>query len=219
MPAELYEYVVEHCNPGPDPIADELAATTEERFGALSLMNIGQDQGRLLMWLVQLTGARTVVEVGTFTGMSALWLARALPDGGRLICFDRSDEYTSVGRPFWERAGVADRIDVRLGDAAERLGELPEDLDLGFAFVDADKVGYQRYLDLLLPRLRPGGMLAFDNTLWRGQVIDDADHSDDTVALRAFNDALARRDDVDVVMLTVGDGVTLVRHRISGGRG
>src|SRR5690606_33717754 len=102
-----------------DPIADELAATTQERFGDLARMNIGQDQGQLLMWLVQLLGAGTVVEVGTFTGMSALWLARGLPEGGRLVCFDISDEFTSVGRPFWERAGVADRIEVRLGDAAE----------------------------------------------------------------------------------------------------
>lgn len=215
MPPELFDYVVEHCNPGADPIADELAATTQERFGDLARMNIGQDQGQLLMWLVQLLGAGTVVEVGTFTGMSALWLARGLPEGGRLVCFDISDEFTSVGRPFWERAGVADRIEVRLGDAAERLAELPDDAEVDFAFVDADKAGYQRYLDLLLPRLRQGGMLAFDNTLWRGQVLDAADDSADTVALRAFNDGLAHRDDVDVLMLTVGDGVTLVRHRRS----
>jgi caffeoyl-CoA O-methyltransferase len=212
IPPEAYAYVVEHGTGGWDPIADELHEVTVQRFEALSGMNIGLDQGRLLMWLVQLLDARAVVEVGTFTGMSALWLARGLADGGRLTCFDVNEEYVSVGRPFWERAGVADRIEVRIGPAADGLAALPEEPSVDFAFVDADKVNYQRYLDLLLPRLRPGGLLAFDNTLWRGRLLDESDHSDDTVALRAFNDGLAARDDAEALVLTIGDGVTLVRH-------
>ncbi len=211
--AELYDYVVGHASPGTDPIARALAEATAERYPDLAGMNIGEDEGRLLMWLVQLSGARTVVEVGTFTGMSALWLARGLPEGGTLTCFDVSAEYPEVGRPHWQRAGVAGCIDVRIGPAAEGLARLPETPHVDLAFVDADKPGYATYLDLLLPRLSPGGFIAVDNTLWKGLVVDPSDQSENTRAIREFNDAVATRDDLDVVVLTIGDGLTLIRPR------
>ena len=210
---ELLAYAAAHANPGPDPIADELAAETRARYGDLAGMNIGQDQGRLLQFLVELADARLVVEVGTFTGMSALWLARGLRPGGRLLCFDISDEYPAVGRPFWERAGVADHIEVRVGPAADGLAALPAERHVDLAFIDADKGGYAAYFELLLPRLSERGLLVIDNVLWSGNVIDDTVHDDNTAAIRAFNDLVAARTDCEAVMLPVGDGVTLVRPR------
>ena len=150
---ELGAYIAAHANPVGDPIAEALAATTAERFGGLAQMNIGQDQGRFMSMLVALMGARTVVEVGTFTGMSALWLARGLPDGGRLVCFDITDKYLATAREAWAAADVDDRIEVRIGPAADGLAELPDEPHVDLAFIDADKPGYRRYLDLLLPRL------------------------------------------------------------------
>ena len=211
--AELYEYVVGHASPSGDPVARALAEETAERYPDLAGMNIGEDEGRFLMWLVELTRARTVVEVGTFTGMSALWLARGLDDGGMLTCFDVSAEYPEVGRPHWERAGVAGRIEVRIGPAADGLAQLPETPHIDLAFVDADKPSYSTYLDLLLPRLSPGGIIAVDNTLWKGLVVDPSDQSENARAIRAFNEDVATRGDVDAVVLTIGDGLTLIRRR------
>jgi caffeoyl-CoA O-methyltransferase len=206
-------YVLAHCNPHADPVSDDLARRTVERFGALAGMNVGRDEGLFLQLLVQLTGARRVAEVGTFTGMSALWLARGLPPGGRLTCFELRPEPIELAREAWRAADVDDRIDVVLGPAAESLAALPADWTIDLAFVDADKTGYATYLDHLLLRLNPGGCVVLDNTLWSGRVADQDDRTADTVAIRRLNDDLADRDDVDVVLLTVGDGVTLVRPR------
>lgn len=211
--AQLHDYVLAHGEPGGDAIAAELAAETIRRYGSLGGMNIGEDQGRFLRLLTELVGARTTVEVGTFTGMSALWIARGLAPGGRLICCDISDEYPAVGQPFWERAGVADRIEVRTGPALATLRAMPADPPIDLAFVDADKTGYAAYVDELVPRLAPGGIIAIDNVLWGGAVIDDTVADADTVALRALNADLAARDDLDTLMLTIGDGLTLVRRR------
>jgi caffeoyl-CoA O-methyltransferase len=213
MSARVSDYVDAHLNPGPDPIAHQLHAATIERFGPLSGMNIGEDQGRFFALLVELLDAKVVVEVGTFTGMSALWMARALPPGGRLTCFEVDPAPIEIARPAWESAGVADRIDVVLGPAADGLAALPDEPHVDLAFIDADKSGYATYVDLLLPRLRPGGLLALDNTLWSGAIADPRATDANTVALRDLNDALAARDDVDVLPLTIGDGVTLVRPR------
>lgn len=211
MNDELYDYVVRHANPGSDPVSERLAATTHERFGDLSGMNIGVDEGRFLQMLVGLVGAETVVEVGTFTGMSALWLARGLPPEGRLVCFELRDDYLATAQEAWTAAGVADRIEVRIGPAAERIAELPEEPHLDLSFVDADKGGYRTYLDLLLPRTRDRGVIAVDNVLWSGAVVDPADSHDDTQAIRDFNDHVVGRDDCTAVMLPIGDGVTLIR--------
>lgn len=208
-----FEYVQRHANPARDPVSERLAATTRERFPDLAGMNIGADQGHLLSMLVAITGATLVVEIGTFTGMSALWMARALPAEGRLVCFDITDRYLATAREAWREAGVDDRIEVVIGPAAERLRELPADVPVDLAFVDADKTGYADYVDQLLPRLSPRGVIVVDNVLWGGSVVGDEDRTESTVALRAFNDGIAARDDVFAVMLPVGDGVTLVRRR------
>jgi caffeoyl-CoA O-methyltransferase len=213
MSEGLYDYVLAHANPADDPVSEWLATATEERFGLLSAMNIGNDQGRFLRMLVAVTGASTVVEVGTFTGMSALWLARGLPESGRLICLDITDEYLPTAREAWERAGVGDRIDVRIGPAAESLAAMPATPHIDLAFVDADKPSYTTYVDLLLPRLTERGVIVVDNVLWSGQVVDPTDESDSTVALREFNDQIAARDDAEAVMLAIGDGITLIRPR------
>jgi len=213
MTDELYDYVTAHASPSHDPVTERLAATTHERFGRQAGMNIGADQGRFLATLVAVSGARLVVEVGTFTGMSALWMARALPLDGRLICFDITDRYLDTAREAWQEAGVDDRIEVRIGPAAESLADLPHDPSVDLAFIDADKTGYGAYLELLLPRLSERGVIVVDNVLWSGAVVDDAVRDDDTVALRTFNDDVAQRDDVHAVMLPIGDGVTLIRRR------
>jgi caffeoyl-CoA O-methyltransferase len=213
MSDELYDYVSAHANPTVDEISERLAATTSERFGLLAGMNIGQDQGRFLKMLVGLSGAHLVVEVGTFTGMSALWMAQGLAPGGRLICFDINDDYLPTATEAWEQAGVDDCIEMRIGPAADGLAALPNEQHIDLAFIDADKPGYLTYLELLLPRLSAGGVIVVDNVLWSGNVIDDSDQSESTVALRAFNDHVAARDDVDAVMLPIGDGVTLITPR------
>jgi caffeoyl-CoA O-methyltransferase len=213
MNDELYEYVTAHSNPADDEVATRLAALTQERFERQAGMNIGHDQGRFLATLVAISGARTVVEVGTFTGMSALWMARALPDAGRLICFDITDRYLDTARSAWAEAGVLDRIEVRIGEAREGLAALPDEPHVDLAFIDADKTGYQTYLDLLLPRLSDRGLIVVDNVLWSGAVVDDDVDDENTIALREFNDGVARRDDVHAVMLPIGDGVTLIRRR------
>ncbi len=213
LDAELARYVVEHSG-GVDPIATELAARTVEVFGSdLAVMNVEQDQGRFLEFLVGLLGARTVVEVGTFTGMSALFLARGLPEGGRLICCDLEQRFVDVGRPFWERAGVADRIEVRIGPAAETLTDLDVVTGIDVVFIDADKDGYPTYLDLALDRLAPGGVVVVDNVLWSGAVIDADDTEPSTQAIRDFNDRVAADPALDVVMLGIGDGISLIRPR------
>jgi len=213
MNDELYDYVTAHANPEHDPVSERLAATTRERFERQAGMNIGADQGRFLATLIAISGAQLVVEVGTFTGMSALWMARALPPDGRLICFDITDRYLDTAQEAWRHAEVEDRIEVRIGPAADRIAELPHDRQVDLAFIDADKTGYCTYLDLLLRRLSERGLIVVDNVLWSGAVVDESVQDADTVALRGFNDAVARRDDVHAVMLPIGDGVTLIRRR------
>lgn len=211
IPDDIQQYVVDHL--GEDSVAERLAATTRERFGDLAGMNIGADQGRFMQMLVEMTGARSVVEVGTFTGMSALWLARGLPAGGRLICFDLVDTYLETATEAWTAAGVADRIEMRVGPAADGLAALPDEAHIDLAFVDADKPGYRTYLDLLLPRMTDRGAILVDNVLWSGRIVDAGATDHDTVALRAFNDHVVGRDDCDAVILTIGDGITLIRPR------
>lgn len=213
MSDELYEYALAHGNPGDDPIATQLAATTRERFGDLAGMNIGQDQGRFLEAIVAITRAELVIEVGTFTGMSALWLARGLPAAGRLVCFEITDRFLDTATEAWSAAGVADRIEVRLGPAADGLAALPPEPHIDIAFIDADKPGYRTYLDLLLPRMHDHGVVLVDNVLWHGAVIDASDDDDNTRAIRAFNDHVAQRDDCTAVVLSIGDGVTMIRPR------
>jgi predicted O-methyltransferase YrrM len=207
----LYEYVLAH-NPAPDPVLRDLIAETEA-LGGLSIMQISPEEGVFLGMLARLIGARRAVEVGTFTGYSAISIARALGDGGHLLCCDVSEEWTAMARRYFARAGLTERITLRLAPALETLRALPAAPALDLAFVDADKVNYHAYYEELLPRLRTGGVIAFDNVLWAGRVVDPSDTSDDTQAIRALNDSLARDQRVDVVMLPVADGVTLARKK------
>lgn len=213
MDDATYDYVLAHANPVHDEVSERLAATTRERFPDRAGMNIGADQGRFLSMLVAVTGARTVVEVGTFTGMSALWLARGLPADGRLRCFDITDAYLPTAREAWAAAGVDDRIDVVIGPAADSLAALDDGFRVDLAFVDADKTGYDGYYERLLRLVRPGGLIAIDNVLWGGKVADDSADDDDTVALRALNEKLATDERASLVMLPIADGVTLARVR------
>jgi caffeoyl-CoA O-methyltransferase len=176
-------------------------------------MQISHDEGEFLTMLVRLTGARQAVEVGVFTGYSSLCIARGLPADGRLLACDVSEEWTSIARRYWERAGVADRIELRLAPALDTLRALPLDEVVDFAFVDADKVGYPDYYEELVRRLRPGGLIALDNVLRDGGVLDDSSQDPGDIAMRRMNDIVVRDERVDSVMLPVRDGVTLARKR------
>jgi caffeoyl-CoA O-methyltransferase len=209
---DLHAYLVDHGTP-PDPILAELASVTRERIGGLSIMQVPPEEGALLTFLARLIGARRAIELGTFTGYSALCIARGLPPDGRLLCCDVSREWTDIGRPFWRRAGVEDRIDLRLAPALETLASLPADRSWDMAFVDAVKTEYWSYLEALHGLLRPGGLVVVDNVLWSGAVIDESQQGADTQAIRAFNQLVARDERFDRVMLGVGDGLTLLRVR------
>ena len=176
-------------------------------------MQIGPDQARLLGWLVRLIGARRCLEIGTFTGASALAVAQALPDDGRLICCDVSAEWTAIARKFWTEAGVADKIELRLAPALQTLAELRRSgiPPFDFAFIDADKEPLPSYFEAVLELIRPNGLIAVDNTLWGGAVADPSRRDPDTDAIRRFNQTVARDPRVDVTLLTVGDGLTLAR--------
>jgi caffeoyl-CoA O-methyltransferase len=159
-------------------------------------------------------GARRAVEVGTFTGYSSLCIARGLAPGGTLLCCDVSEEWTAIGRRAWERAGLADRIELRIAPAIETLRSLPTEPAIDLAFIDADKGGYPNYWEELAPRVRPGGLLLADNVLWSGRVADgEADEDGDLRAIREFNDRVAADDRVDAVVLPAFDGLTIARRR------
>jgi caffeoyl-CoA O-methyltransferase len=204
---ELHTYMVEHST-RLDDVAERLRAETEQ-LGGVSEMLTSPSQSALLTILTRISGARSAVEIGTFTGFSALAISRGLPDDGQLICLDASEEWTSIGRKYWERAGVAGRIELRIGDGHALAAELDGEFDL--AFVDADKPGYIDYFERLLPLIRPNGLMLFDNTLAGGRVVGQ--HSQDPVDRKEFNAHIAKDDRVDVVILGIGDGLTLVRKR------
>jgi len=208
---ELYEYLMAH-NPAPDPVLQDLLAETDA-LGPVSLMQVSTTQGAFLTFLVRLLGARRAVEVGTFTGYSAISIARGLAPDGRLLCCDVNEEWTAIARRYFARAGLANRITLRLAPAVETLRGLPRKAEIDFAFIDADKTGYRAYYEELLPRLRPGGVIAFDNVFWLGHVVDPTDTSEETTAIRALNDSLVQDARVDVVMLPISDGLTLARKR------
>jgi caffeoyl-CoA O-methyltransferase len=203
------DYVLAHSTPA-DEVLRELAAETRDRFPSAAGMQISHDEGELLTMLVRLSGARTAVEVGVFTGYSGLCIARGLPKDGRLICCDVSEEYTAVARRYWARADVDGLIDLRLGPAIATLRALPPEPEIDFAFVDADKTGYPDYYDELVPRLRPGGLMVLDNVLRGGDVLHPVDEAD--VVVRDLNARIVADERVECVMLPVRDGVTLVRR-------
>jgi predicted O-methyltransferase YrrM len=213
MPADVYDYVLRASSREPDVLRRLRAATAPVRQ---SVMQIGPDQGQLMALLVKLIGARSCIEIGTYTGYSALAVALALPRSGRLITCDVSDEWTSVGRPFWREAGVDTVIDLRLKPALETLDELLAHGEAGrfdFAFIDADKPSYVAYYERLMQLVRGGGLIAVDNTLALAGTPIFSQDSENAKAMRVFNDVVHHDERVDVAMLTVGEGLTLLRVR------
>jgi caffeoyl-CoA O-methyltransferase len=208
---EVYDYLIAHGHNG-DPVRAELAAETA-KLGRISGMQIAAEQGTFMAILAGAIGARSAVEVGTFTGYSALCVARALPADGRLLCCDVNEEWTSVGRRYWERAGVANKITLKLAPAAETLKALPASHAFDFAFIDADKSSYAIYYEEILKRMRPSGLILIDNVLWSGAVADQTKQDADTVALRKLNDFIAKDTRVEAVMLGIADGLTIVRKK------
>ncbi|MEE1821147.1 class I SAM-dependent methyltransferase [Streptomyces sp. BE20] len=198
---------------------DELLAGLRAETAALpagEAMQVMAEEGQLLALLVALTGARSILEIGTFTGYSTLCMARALPPGGELVTCDLTERWPAIGAGYWEQAEVADRIELRIGDAVETLAKLtaergPESFDL--VFIDADKADYPRYYEGSFALLRPGGLLVVDNTLFFGRVADPAAQDPDTAGVRELNAALYADERVDISLLTVADGITLVRKR------
>lgn len=210
----LQTYVVAHSTPVDDVLRD-LAEETRA-MGDRAAMQIAPEQGTFLTLVARLIGARRAVEVGTFTGYSSICIARGLAEGGRLLCCDVSEEWTAVARRYWTRAGLTDRIDLRIAPAHETLSALPTDPDIDLAFLDADKTGYPAYWEQLVPRMRPGGVLLVDNVLSGGRIVDDDaddDVDENVTAIKAFNDLALADDRVELVLLPLADGVTFaVKH-------
>lgn len=192
-------------------LREETAAMPEHN------MQIAPEQGQFMALLVQLTGVRRAIEIGTFTGYSALAVALAMPDDGRVVCCDTSEEYTDIARKYWDEAGVADKIELRIAPALETLDELLDDPDqprnFDFAFIDADKTNYDNYFERCFDLLKSDGLVAIDNTLWGGKVADTSDLDEDTVAIRALNEKLYADDRIDLSLVPIADGLTLCRKR------
>jgi caffeoyl-CoA O-methyltransferase len=202
----VHDYVVAHSTPL-DDVQRELIDTTAA-LGAVAGMQTGPDQVVLLTLLTRAIGARRAVEVGTFTGASSLAIAKGLPADGRLVCCDVSEEWTAIARDAWAKAGLADRIDLRIGPATETLRSLGDEA-IDLAYVDANKDGYIDYFEAIVPRLRPGGLLLADNTLWSGRVADPSADDENTLAIRAFNDHVVADPRVEAVVVSIGDGLTV----------
>lgn len=211
MTPELYAYLIDQRSER-DAIQAALIAETAA-LGGVSLMQIAPEQGAFMTMLARAIGAQRIIEVGTFTGYSALCLARGLPADGKLLCCDLNDEWTSIGRRHWETAGVADRIELRLGPALATLQSLPRDPVVDLSFIDADKEGYRAYYEEILPRTRPNGLILFDNVLWFGQVLARDTTDPEVRAIQALNAFLAADPRVESVMLPIADGLTLCRKR------
>jgi len=210
---DVHRYLVEHSVREPEVLARLRAATASL---PQAQMQIGPEQGQLMALLARLVGAKRCIEIGVFTGYSSLAVALALPADGRILACDVSEEWTAIARRFWREAGVEHKIELKLQPAARTLEQLLAAGDAeryDFAFIDADKPSYDTYYELLLKLLRPGGLVALDNTLWSGHVANPDDRDPNTVALRALNDKLHRDERIDVSLLPVGDGLTLARKR------
>jgi predicted O-methyltransferase YrrM len=209
----LYQYLLDHSVREPAILAELHAETSKVPHAG---MQIGADQGQFMALLVKILGARRCIEIGVYTGYSSTAVALALPPDGKIIACDVSEEWTAIARRYWKKAGVDGRIELRLGPALATLDDLLAQGEAGgfdFVFIDADKGNYLAYYERCLKLLRQGGLIAADNTLWSGDVADPSNDKPDTVALRAFNDALHRDERIDLALLPIGDGVTLARKR------
>ena len=213
MTDTLYQYLVEHSLRD-HPVLRELREETAKLPKAV--MQVGADQGQFLALLARLVGARRCLEIGVFTGYSSLAVAMALPEDGTILALDVSEEWTAIARRYWKKAGVDHKIDLRLGPAMNTLDTLMSLRESGrfdMVFIDADKTSYLGYYERCIELVRPGGLIVVDNTLWSGRVADPTNKDTDTIALRAFNDALHHDERIDLALLPVGDGVTLARKR------
>lgn len=210
---DLYQYLLDVSLRESDILK---ALREETALMPESKMQISPEQGQFMRLLVQLTGGRRGIEIGVFTGYSALSIALGLPDDGRLIALDVSEEWTNIGRKYWEMAGVAGKIDLRIAPALDSLQVLIAEGQANtfdFAFIDADKENYQNYFEYCLRLLRPNGLIAIDNVLWSGKVADPASTDKDTVAIRELNKKLVKDERIDLSLLPLSDGLTLVRKR------
>lgn len=207
---DLCRYLLRNHSPE-SQLLSELRRETERNFGDRVTMMISEDEGILLRVLVGALAPRLAVEVGTFTGYSALCIATALPPGGKLLCCDVCEEWTALGRPYWERSGISERIDLRIAPALTTLSALRADTVIDFAFLDADKSNYIAYYEAILSRMRPNGLIAADNVLWHNWSMDACDQSEEAIGIRDFNDHVLHDERVDTVMLHVADGLTLIR--------
>ncbi|HEV2210465.1 MAG TPA: class I SAM-dependent methyltransferase [Verrucomicrobiae bacterium] len=208
----LYSYLGRCRSDATDPLLAELRADTAA-LGDVSICQISDEQGTFLSIVVAAIGARSAIEVGTFTGYSSLCIARALAPGGKLICLDQSAEWTAIARKYWAKAGLSDRVDLRLGDAIQQLQNLEASLQFDFVFIDADKTQYEQYYELLLPRVRPNGLILFDNMLWAGRLGDEPIQEPTGRAIDALNHKLAADPRVEAVLLSVADGIQFCRKR------
>jgi caffeoyl-CoA O-methyltransferase len=207
---KLFEYILNHTSQ-PDENQKSLIDTTSE-LGKVSAMQIAQDQGVFLYMLVAAIQPEFAVEIGTFTGYSSLAIAKALPENGKLLCCDVSEEWTSIASKYWKKAGVDKKIELVIAPANETLVNLPDDKKIDFAFIDADKGGYLEYYEAIVPRLSEHGLIAIDNVLWSGRVVNPEISDDDTVSIRNFNNHVSQDKRVSSVMLSIGDGLTLVKR-------
>jgi len=208
---QLYAYYQAHAFRDDDLLKALREETARDR---LARMQISPEQGAFMALLVQISGARRILEIGTYTGYSSLCMARALPKEGSLTALDLSEEWTAIARRYWELAGVAAKIDLRLGNATASLQTIvAAGASFDLIFIDADKEAYLDYYELGLQTLRPGGLILFDNVLWKGSVADSTIDDADTSALRDLNNQLLSDERVDLSMLPIGDGLTLVRKR------
>lgn len=207
----LDDYLAAHATPADDILRD-LAEETQQKVPGTS-MPIGPNQGALLNLLVKMVRADLAVELGVFTGYSSICIARGLSPGGRLVACDVSEEWTGIAQNYWQRAGLTDRIELRLAPAEETLRSLPAEHGIDFAFVDADKTGYPVYYEELVPRMRPGGLIVLDNVLRNGRVVDPEAQDAGDIAIRQVNDTITADSRVESMMLPIQDGVTLVRKR------
>ena len=208
----LYRYLTECRSDADDKVLAELRTETD-RLGEVSRMQISPEQGTFLSILVAACGARTAIEVGTFTGYSSLCMARGLQPGGRLICVDESREWTNIAQKYWTRAGVQDRIELRLGGAIPTLQKLEPNLVFDFAFIDAAKTEYETYFELLLPRVRQNGLILFDNMLWGGRLGTGPISEESGRAIDGLNRKLASDQRVEAVLLPIADGIQMCRKR------
>jgi len=210
---QIYKYLIDHSLRENESLRALRQITQKHEFAR---MQIAPEQGQFMALLVELLAIKRIIEVGTFTGYSALAMAQVLPEDGQIICCDISKEWTDIGKASWAEAGVSSKIDLRIAPALETLDALLANGNEGqfdMAFVDADKSNYLNYFEKCLQLTRPGGLLVFDNTLWNGDVADNTIQDSDTVAIRALNDQLHQDDRVSLSLVPIGDGLTLARKR------